>query len=158
MAYETYRSIFVIAGIAAAGMAVISIFLFFWLKIPAVVGDLTGTTARKGIEAIRSGNSKSGNKGYGSSEVNLRRGKLTAKMTPSGGLREQGQEEGYGLRTEELHWEETMVLGRPEWKETTVLPQTQSGETTVLTGNSEILFEILEDITMIHTEEKGGAL
>lgn len=171
MAYETYRSIFTIAGIAAAGMAVISIFLFFWLKIPAVIGDLTGKTARKGIEAIRSGNTRSGNKKYGSSEVNLRRGKLTAKMTPSGSLKEQNTEAGYGLKTQELHsgettvlsgqgLNETTVLSEPGLNETTILSQTQLGENNVLSCNLEIVFEILQDITIIHTQEetKGGAL
>ena len=118
MAYETYRSVFTIAAIAGTGMAIVSIVLFFWLKIPSIIRDLTGVTARRGIEAIRNGNTKSGDKKYGSSKVNIQRGKLT--------------------------------------NETTVLSSTVSreeNETTLLSQSQENVFEILQDITIIHTEE-----
>lgn len=185
MTYEMYRSVFVIAAVAAGVMAVISIFLFFWLKIPAVIGDLSGATARKGIEAIRSGNAKSGNKKYGSSKVNLQRGRLTAKMTHTGSLETLQTDSGYGLNTEKLKTDETTVLSenqtsettvlsqnqmngttllsQSQINETTVLSQSQINETTVLSQSQinettilpsgEVVFEILQDITIIHTEE-----
>lgn len=118
MTYEVYRSIFTIAAIAGVVMAVISIILFIKLRISAVIGDLTGATARKGIEAIRTGNVQSGNKKFDSSKVNLQRGRLTAKITPSGNLQQ------------------------PQYNETTVLSQPQN-----------FVFEIIQDITFIHTDE-----
>ena len=53
MTYEMYRMIFQIAGGLSIGLLVVSVILFFVLKIPRVIGDLSGRTARKAIEDIR---------------------------------------------------------------------------------------------------------
>ena len=53
MTYEIYRYIFIGAAILCGIMAIVSIALFFLLKIPRVIGDLTGSTARKAIEKIK---------------------------------------------------------------------------------------------------------
>ena len=52
MSYETYRAIFVACAVLAAMCLIIAIGLFFFLKIREVVGYLTGSTMRKGIENI----------------------------------------------------------------------------------------------------------
>ena len=56
MTYEMYRMIFQIAGGLSIGLLVVSVILFFVLKIPRVIGDLSGRTARKAIEDIRKQN------------------------------------------------------------------------------------------------------
>lgn len=53
MTYETYHTVFLSAGILAIIFAVCSVLLFVLLKIPKVVGDLSGRTARKGIADIQ---------------------------------------------------------------------------------------------------------
>lgn len=58
MTYEMYRNIFIICSVSASVTGLVTILLFFLLRIPAVIGELTGVTARKGIEQIRSGNVK----------------------------------------------------------------------------------------------------
>ena len=90
MTYETYRYIFLGGLIAAAIFLVISVVLFFLLNIPKVVSDLSGRTARKAIESIRKQNEQSGNKVFQSSAVNMQRGRLTDKISPSGRLISRG--------------------------------------------------------------------
>lgn len=161
MTYEMYRYIFLGALIACGVMVIVSGILFFTLKIPRVIGDLTGRTARKAIEDIRKQNEQTGDKTYKSSAVNLQRGKLTDKITQSGKLiRRADPPFGTGVITEQLvgqqnvsYSNETTVLDSAP--ETTVL-HTESGETTVLdsSGSSQAPGFVIEyEITFIHTNE-----
>ena len=59
MTYDGYRLVFQIAGVVAIVMLIVSIILFIILKIQGVIGDLSGRTARKGIEDIRMQNMRS---------------------------------------------------------------------------------------------------
>ena len=138
MTYEIYRYVFLGAAAASLIMLAVSIALFFVFKIPKVIGDLTGRTARKAIEDIRRQNEESGDKTYKSSAVNLQRGKLTDKITKSGRLQKREDSPfGTGVITEQLSGNhaamptnETTVLTA---NETTVLYE--SNETTVLSAN-----------------------
>jgi len=67
---------FVIAGISLA----IAVFLWFFFKIPTVIGDLSGKNAKKSIAKLRATNEKTGNKSYKPSATNQERGKLTETM------------------------------------------------------------------------------
>ena len=53
--YDQYHSIFIIGLIMAGVFLVVSAILFFVLRIPAVIGYLSGSTAKKAIEEIKSG-------------------------------------------------------------------------------------------------------
>ena len=53
MSYTVFRVFFLGGAILAAVFLVISVILFFVLKIPKVFGYLTGATRRKGVESIR---------------------------------------------------------------------------------------------------------
>ena len=171
MSYEMYRYIFLGALIACGIFFVIAVILFFTLKIPKVISDLTGRTARKAIENIRMQNEQSGDKTYQSSAVNLERGKLTDKISRSGRLVPRNATPfGTGVITEKIS---TMKLDQPAG-ETDVLTATEetsvlaspAGETEVLTppvaGETEVLapteqpaqaFTIEYEITFIHTSE-----
>lgn len=164
MTYEVYRYIF-IGGAALAGiMLLVSLLLFFLLHIPAVIGDLTGATARKAIENIRSQNTKSWDKTYKSSQVNRERERVTDKMTPSGRLiRHPSGEYGGAMATEKIStsrlnagaeesFATTLLEQSTAPNETTVLTPETSGETTVLTEN-QITFQIVYEITFVHTNE-----
>lgn len=142
MTYEIYRYIFIGGAVLAGVMLVVTVLLFFLLKIPTVIGDLTGANARKAIENIRSQNESSGEKSHLTSAVNRERGKLTDKMTPSGRLIKNPSHSlrGTAAYTEKISTQklqtangsnETTVLGG---NETTVLGQ-GANETTVLGGN-----------------------
>ena len=174
MTYEIYRYIFLGGAVLAGIMLAVSVLVFFLLKIPTVIGDLTGSNARKAIENIRNQNESTGNKTYRSSPVNRERGKITDKITPSGRLVKNPSNHLHGaMATEKISTQklpqsnETTVL---ESNETTVLNNSettvlQSSETTVLTnmGGAETTvlaqtfdggaFRIEYEITYIHTNE-----
>ncbi len=162
MTYETYHLIFVAAAVLAGVFLVISAILFVVLKIPRVVGDLSGATAKKAIQSIREQNERSGNKVYKSSKVNMERGKLTEKITPSGRLLHH-HTGGFGAHTEKISTEmlqnQAMQAGETEVLNTaaeeTVLLNAGRSETTVLAQSMMVqpFFEIEQDITFIHTEE-----
>lgn len=161
MSYEVYRYIFIGAAILCALMLITSILLFILLRIPKVIGDLTGRTARKAIENIRSQNESSGDKTYRSSLVNQERGKLTDKISPSGRLIRNptdllgGAMATEKIGTQQLVSDETAVLD--SGNETTVLGELTSpvNETTVLSQEdiSSNIFEIEYEITFVHTNE-----
>lgn len=139
MTYEVYRYIFIGGAILAAIMFIISVILFIVLKIPSVIGDLSGATARKAIEDIRNQNENTGDKTYKSSAVNKERGKLTDKISPSGNLIKNPSGGIWGaMATEKIS---TQKLAEDASNETTVLG---SNETTVLGGNETTVFSANE--------------
>ncbi len=163
MTYEMYRYVFLGAAIACGILFAASAVLFFTLRIPKVISDLTGRTARKAIENIRMQNEQSGDKTYQSSAVNLRRGKLTDKITQSGRLVPRDETPfGTGSITEKIS---TQQLSAEESAgETSVLTATDAtlpldsgaGETAVLDVAEQLPaqeFAIEFEITFIHTNE-----
>lgn len=148
MTYEIYEYIFIGGAILTGVMLAVSALVFFLLKIPNVIGDLTGANARKAIENIRNQNESSGDKTYRTSQVNLERGKITDKISPSGRLIKNPSGSVHGaMETEKIGDQqspmggnETTVLGG---NETTVLGGAETtvlggGETTVLGGAAEM--------------------
>lgn len=163
MTYETYRLIFTISLISSIVLLVITVILFFALRILRVIGDLSGSNARKAIQTIREQNQQTGTKAYKSSPVNLQRGRLTNKISVSGRLEElHGATNGLGMPTEKI----PTAPDIPSYSnETTVLP-IHGNETTVLYGqmsNEAALppqgntsagqFAIIYEITFRHTNE-----
>ena len=160
-------------------MLLVTVILFFALKIPKVIGDLTGYTARKAIKNIRDQNEDTGNKTYKTSAINKARGMLTDKISGSGRLIERSEEDtGAGMMTMKIATQglkplqnvgdETTLLS--EAGETTLLSETivdsqpMAGETEVSSapevGNiayeqptAEDIFVIEFEITYIHTHE-----
>ncbi len=160
MTYEIYRYIFLGGAILAAIMLVVSVIVFFLLKIPTVIGDLTGANARKAIENIRNQNESTGDKTYRSSKVNRERGKLTEKISPSGKIRnDSGYSSNGAMQTEKIG------ISQPE-KEKIRNKSTSASETTVLVQEEHVnetvvldsvmvgsAFAIEYEITYIHTDE-----
>lgn len=158
MTYDAYHSIFIASLVACGVMVAVSAVLFFVLRIPRVIGDLTGRTARKAIEDIRKQNEQSGDKTYKSSAVNLQRGKLTDRITKSGRLVKRADTPfGTGSITEELEnqpnfgsADETTVLSSTP--ETTVL-YTEPANSAPVVADPAQAFTIEYEITFIHTNE-----
>lgn len=182
MTYETYRYIFIVAAVLCGTMFVVSILLFIFLHVPRLVGDLSGTTARKAIEGIREQNEKSGDKAYKASAVNRQRSRLTDKISSSGRVQHHtARTLDTGVVTEKISTQkltagdETTILENNN--ETTVLNQmgaavfqADTNGTTVLsegmeTGNVSVtgeaclpenVFRIEHEITFIHSAELVG--
>ena len=153
MTYDTYHLIFQVSGIAAIVMLILTVVLFFVLKVPKLVGDLSGRIARKGIESIRAQNVQSGDKRHMTSAVNRERGTVTDKISPSGQIIPKNTIVT-GVMTEKINVQEepgndTVVL--TETQETEVLTDIPfAGETSRLNN----LFQIEYEICFIHTDEK----
>ena len=84
MTYEVYRYIFIISAILCGIMLIVSVLLFILLKIPRIINDLSGRTAKKAIKNIREQNEASGEKFHKVSAFNESRRKLTDKISQSG--------------------------------------------------------------------------
>ncbi len=74
--------IIAIIGFSLSAVALIAaVFIFLKLDIISVIGDLTGRTVAREVQAIRENNASGGEKLHRSSRVNLERGKLTSKVS-----------------------------------------------------------------------------
>ena len=58
MSYDQYNMVFMIGLVMAGVFLLLSVLLLFVLRIPAVIGYLSGSTERKAISEIRKGNAK----------------------------------------------------------------------------------------------------
>lgn len=76
MTYEIYRYIFIGAALLSGIMLAVSFVLFFVLRIPYVIGDLSGRTAKKAIADIRKQN-------MSANSDNDKTGKFTDKISES---------------------------------------------------------------------------
>ncbi len=152
MTYDTYRMIFIVGLIASIALSVIAIILFFAFKIPAIIGYLTGSTEKKGVERIKKEN-----------QTTEKKSATTEKIVTAKNLK--------------IVNNETVVLSQNSENETMVLAQgiKEGNETTILTNNlpeknvtgklaqiedkeiknnrENVIFKIVLDITYIHTDE-----
>ena len=86
---QTLQTLSIISFAVAGVCLVLAIFFWFFFKIPTVIGDLSGRTARKSIAKMRAANEKTGAKSYKESKTNAERGKLTGTMPDSGKLKKK---------------------------------------------------------------------
>lgn len=133
---------YVCFGLAAVFL-IVAVILFVALDINRVFGDLSGRTAKREIENIRSKNVQSGEKAYKPSHINQARGKLTAKISESGRVAADTPEPvGTMFETEKINQqyiEQTTLLnnGMQSGDQTTLLESYQSEGTTVLSNQSD---------------------
>ena len=141
MSYDIYRLIFIGAAIACGVMFLVSVTLFIVFKIPNIIGNLTGHSAKKAIEDIK----KQQNESYvingeaNESHLNGKK-KITEKISTA---RLDRAEETTVLGNGNSRVEETTILGNGNSRveETTILGDGNSrvDETTILgDGNSNV--------------------
>lgn len=155
---DTLMTISIVAFVAAGVFAVLAIILLLVFKIPSVIGDLSGATARKSIENMRRNNEQSGRRNYKLSEKRPNRVKLTETME---GVNKKAREdmEETGLLNENVTMnyssEETALLvedkTEPLVLEETMLLEDDSPNTQ--RKPSSVSIELLEEVMLIHTEE-----
>ena len=159
---------FILSGVAF----VFAILFFILFRIPSVIGDLSGRTARKSIAKMRVANEKTGAKSYKESKANVERGKLTGTMPDSGKLdkkkkvaadgqpetglladnkAEDFDTEATGILSEETGMLDSEATGLLIDENATAPLETPMQKQAVRTGGKKI--EILEEIVFIHTEE-----
>ena len=145
---------FILSGV----FLIAAIVLLVVFKIPSVIGDLSGRNAKKSIEKLRKNNEKTGKKSYSSSSVSISRGKLTEaikdkddteNISTNGetGLLRENFKGKYNKKGTEILEDATEVL---EENSTTVLNESAEYNTSRV---SKIVFEYIEDIMLVHTEE-----
>lgn len=83
---EILSTISIISFVLSGVCLILAILFFVKFKIPAVIGDLSGRTAKKSIARMRESNEKSGAKAFRSSRENENRGKITGIIKESAKL------------------------------------------------------------------------
>lgn len=148
MTYEMYRSVFLISLIACGVMAVVSVLLFFVLQIPKVVGDLSGSTAKKAIQDIRKQTEGGGERRYQSKQP--AQGQSTGNPPKTYTAPAAAPPTGTTGITERISQQQEPAAHGGE--ETTLLSQ-DSMETVPLSPENDGQFAIEYEITYIHSNE-----
>lgn len=136
-------------------MLVISMIMFFSLRIPMVIGDLSGANARKAIKRIRSYNESTGDKTHRSSPVNNERGKVTDKMTPSGRISKEPERASIGtMGTAKLRTKWQISGNLAQAPEATTLLDDSHEATTLLATEPQMVQEssAYEATTVLNAE------
>lgn len=165
---QTLQLLSIISFAVAGACLVLAVFFWFFFKIPNVIGDLSGRTARKSIARMRAANEKTGSKSYKASKTNAERGKLTGTMPGIGKAKKSDKNPETGLLTENkadgsdteatgiLDDEATGILG----SETTGLLVDENATapldadnpiTPARTGGKKL--EMIEEVMLVHTDE-----
>ena len=155
----TLHTLSIISFVLAVAFLILAAILWFVFKIPNVIGDLSGSNARKSIARMRQQNEKTGDKSYKASKKNFARGKLTETMegrknpteTEETGLLKENTVTGYEEENTGLLEEATGLLN-------------DSGETESLDNKepegkrlaASVKIEMIEEVMMIHTDETIG--
>lgn len=165
---QTLQTLSIISFAVAGVCLVLAIFFWFFFKIPTVIGDLSGRTARKSIAKMRAANEKTGAKSYKESKTNAERGKLTGTMPDSGKLKKKkdvpddGKPETGLLAdnmVESLDSEATGILGSETTgllidENATAPLDSPTHKQVARTGGKKL--DIIEEVMIIHTDEVIG--
>ncbi len=153
MTYEQYQFIFYITLAACIILFLLTVILFFALKIPRAFGDITGLSRKKAIKNINEQSEKAKQSHKCSQE--------TDRISPSGRI--ISDYTGNTVITEKIETEqiaggeETTILSDSA-AETTVLSGFGAGETMLLTENAMFMAAETEPLEHLQTvEEKGFA-
>lgn len=155
MSTNVLETISLISFVLAAISAVLAVVFWFVFKIPTVISDLSGRTARKSIERMRANNEKTGRKDFAPSKTNLKRGKVTELMDDS----VKGSGKLSGLLSGKLVNKPKVISEGEENLETGLLeentqPLYESEETGLLTEEA-METELLGTELLDETEETG---
>ncbi len=170
---QTLQTLSIISFAVAGVCLILAIFFWFFFKIPTVIGDLSGRTAKKSIAKMRAANEKTGVKAYKESKTNAERGKLTGTMPDSSKLKKQVSDDGKpetsllaenqadGLESEATGVldEATGILGSETTgllvdENATAPLDTPAHKYPARTGGKKL--EILDEVMLVHTEEVIG--
>lgn len=152
---EILNKVSIISYILAGLFFIISIFLWIKFKIPVIIGDLTGRTAKKSIDQRREKNENVSAKIYktnlakiekrAQADVHIRNG----TELETGVLNENTvRDADVGVQTGILNNEITEILDKDV---TTVLDDEAARKRNEIVKNTG--FTVLEEVMLIHTEE-----
>ena len=163
---QTLQTLSIISFAVAGVCFVLAIFFWFFFKIPTVIGDLSGRTARKSIAKMRAANEKTGTKSYKESKTNAERGKLTGTMPdvaddgkPETGLLAENKADGLeseatGVLDEATGILESETTGLLIDENATAPLDTPAHQHPTRTGGKKL--EMVEEVMFVHTDEVIG--
>jgi hypothetical protein len=139
---ETLHTLSIISFVLSVIFIATAVVLWFVLKIPNVIGDLSGRNARKSIERMRQDNEKTGSKSQRAHEK-----KPAKEVVQPTGIAETG------LLNENLakEYDEQATGLLDESGETEAL---EKDEETFNRKPSSIKIQMIEEEMLIHTDEK----
>ena len=169
---QTLQTLSVISFVIAGACLVLAVFFWLFFKIPTVIGDLSGRTAKKSIAKMRAANEKTGTKSYKESRINAERGKLTGTIPNSGkpnksqrtphdgkpetGLLTENKADGFESEATGMLDEATSILG----SETTGLLVDDNATAPLASlprkfpaHSSGKQLEMIEEVMLVHTKE-----
>ena len=165
---QTLQTLSIISFAVAGVCLVLAVFFWFFFKIPSVIGDLSGRTARRSIAKMRAANEKTGAKSYKESKTNADRGKLTGTMPDSGKLNKKNKapdddkpetgllvdNKANGLDSEETGMLESETTGLLIDENATAPLDTPAHQHPSRTGGKKL--EMIEEVMFVHTDEVIG--
>lgn len=170
MSIEMLQLISVVLYVLAGALLLVGVVLFITLKIPKVIGDLSGATAKKAIENIRQQNLTVSDQLSKGNDPHATAKKATEKISRSGRLLMRDRNSVDGIGTQKLSANmidqtagETVLLQNRASEETTLLSnvikipeekQYFANETTLLSPNLEKAnFSVEMEIKFIGSSE-----
>ncbi len=137
-------------------LLIAAILLFVLLKIPRVFGELTGRTAKKGIQDIRNNVTydKSAAKKEQAKYYNQGSGKIKARETISEKTRKENHDDTTDLLKPETDLDETEVLGAGKYSKT---ERFRDGDETEVLGVGTDMEDEDTDTTDVLTPGDAGA-
>lgn len=162
---ETLSILSIISFAVAGASFVLAAFFWFFFKIPTVIGDLSGRTARKSIAKIRAANEKTGAKTYKESKTNAERGKLTGNIPESAKLNKKeshtnsdkpetgllAANKAGSINSEETGMLDSEATGLLIDEEATAALDTAAPPAAKRTGGKAL--KLMEEVMLIHTDE-----
>ena len=131
MSAETWGVISLCGFVLAGLLFITAVILFIVLRIPSVIGDLSGRTVAREMARMREDNAARGERRYRTGRLNRERGPLTEKA-PTGSTGKTGGKKGRGESAEFTPRRGTDTIG------TTLLPPE---ETTAYLGTERLTEE-----------------
>ena len=157
MSVELMQTLSIISFLVAGVLLLLSIALFFLLNIKKVVGDLSGSNAKKAIDKIRQQNEETGDKAHKPSLVNQSRGKVTEKIDQEGTVVLNSSNLEISVGTEKLVTDELSKAAEQVYnyssEETTVLNRVEIAEETTVLNQNNAIFVIEKHLEFMSSSE-----
>lgn len=143
-----------VSFIAAAICGITAVILFFRFKIPSVISDLSGRSARKSIEQMRLQNEKKGSKSHRSNKEKKKKEqkKVNAdadSARPETGLIAENRKNDAPSETTALLNDEE-ATGYLDQNETAPLGSTEKVQ---IEPAASVKLEMLDNVMIVHSEE-----
>ncbi len=167
---KVLNTVSLVTFILAVAFLAFGIFCFIKFRIPRIIGDLSGRTARKSIEQMRAENEKSGKKSFRPHPVAADRGPLTDQIKQSGKIKKDKAQKS-NKSAQQPNLEKGVGSGATDVLEdlnaTEKLDYDENG-TEILNDGTQVLsneqinsalnkttvgMKMIQDIMFIHTDE-----